>query len=37
VWRRGDWRVVAPPGGTWASSETTASSLRDYTAFPNER
>ena len=37
VWRRGDWRVVAPPGGTWASSATTASSLRDYTAFPNER
>jgi hypothetical protein len=37
VWQRGDWRVVAPPGGTWASSATTASSLRGYTAFPNER
>jgi hypothetical protein len=37
VWQRGDWRVVAPPGGNWASSATTASSLRGYTAFPNER
>lgn len=37
VWRHGDWRVVAPPGGTWASSATAASSLRGYTAFPNQR
>lgn len=37
VWRHGDWRVVAPPGGSWASSATTASSLRGYTAFPNQR
>ena len=37
VWRRGDWRVVAPPGGTWASSASTVSSLRGYTAFPNQR
>ncbi len=37
VWRHADWRVVAPPGGTWASSATSASSLRGYTAFPNQR
>ncbi len=37
VWQRGDWRVVAPLGGNWANSATTASSLRGYTAFPNER
>ncbi len=37
VWRRGDWRVVAPPGGTWASSASTASSLRGYTPFRNQR
>lgn len=37
VWQGGDWRVIAPPDGTWASSATTASSLTGYTAFPNER
>ena len=37
LWLRGDWRVVAPPGGTWSSSATTVSSLSGYTAFPSER
>jgi hypothetical protein len=37
IWLRGDWRVVAPPGGNWASSATALSSLTDYTLFPGER
>ena len=37
VWRRGDWRVVAPPGGDWGNSAAAISSLPGYTAFPNER
>jgi hypothetical protein len=36
-WLRGDWRVVAPPDGNWASSATTASSLTGYTTFSDER
>jgi hypothetical protein len=36
VWQHGDWRLVAPPGGDWASSATSISSLTGYTAFPNE-
>ena len=36
-WLRGDWRVVAPRGGTWSSSAATVSSLSGYTAFPSER
>ena len=36
VWLRGDWRVVAPPGGNWANSATAISSLTGYTTFPNE-
>jgi hypothetical protein len=36
-WIRGDWRVVAPPGGTWSSSATAVSSLSGYTTFPSER
>ena len=36
-WLRGDWRVVAPPGGTWSRSAATVSSLSGYTAFPSER
>lgn len=36
-WQRGDWRVVAPPGGTWSRSATTVSSLSGYAAFPSER
>jgi hypothetical protein len=37
IWLRGDWRVVAPADGNWASSATTASSLTGYTTFPDER
>jgi hypothetical protein len=36
VWLRGDWLVVAPPGGDWANSATAISSLTGYTTFPNE-
>jgi hypothetical protein len=36
-WLRGDWRVVAPRGGTWSSSATAVSSLSGYTTFPSER
>lgn len=36
VWQRGDWRVVAPPGGNWANSATTVSSLTGYTTFANQ-
>jgi hypothetical protein len=37
VWQRGDWRVVAPPGGNWENSATSLSSLTGYTIFPGER
>ncbi len=33
-WRRGDWRVVAPPGGDWGNSATQITSLDDYTHLP---
>lgn len=36
LWRAGDWRVLAPPGGDWANSAAVLSSLTGYTAFPNE-
>jgi hypothetical protein len=36
LWRHGDWRLVAPPGGDWANSATPLSSLTGYTAFPGE-
>jgi hypothetical protein len=35
-WLHGDWRVIAPPGGNWASSAATVSSLSGYTTFPSE-
>jgi hypothetical protein len=35
VWRHGDWRVVAPPGGDWAASATRVTSLAGYTSFGN--
>lgn len=34
LWERGDWRVVAPPGGNWASAATAISSPIGYTIFP---
>src|SRR6516225_1982842 len=36
VWLHHDWRVVAPPGGNWASSATVISSLTGYTPFGNQ-
>jgi len=36
VWQAGDWRVLAPPDGSWARSATAASSLTGYTTFPSE-
>jgi hypothetical protein len=37
LWQRGDWRVLAPPGGNWGSSAAAISSLTGYTIFPGER
>jgi hypothetical protein len=34
IWQRGDWRVVAPPGGNWANAATAISSPLGYTIFP---
>lgn len=36
LWLRGDWRLVAPPGGNWANSAAPVSSLTGYRTFPNE-
>jgi len=36
IWRGGDWRVVAPPGGDWGNSAASVSSLTGYTTFPGE-
>ena len=36
VWNGGDWRVIAPPGGDWASSAASLSSLDGYTIFPGQ-
>ncbi|WP_026416343.1 hypothetical protein [Actinomadura oligospora] len=33
-WQDGDWRVVAPPGGTWLGSAAPVGSLDGYTRFP---
>ncbi|WP_169806934.1 hypothetical protein [Actinomadura macra] len=33
-WRDGDWRVVAPPGGTWAGAAAPIESLDGYVRFP---
>ncbi len=35
VWSRGDWRVVAPPGGDWGNSAARVRSLRGYDSFRN--
>ncbi|MFD0690941.1 hypothetical protein [Actinomadura fibrosa] len=34
-WRDGDWRVVAPPGGTWGGSAASVDSLDGYLRFPD--
>ncbi|MFC5187208.1 hypothetical protein [Actinomadura harenae] len=33
-WDDGDWRVVAPPGGSWLGSAAPVGSLDGYTRFP---
>ncbi|MCP2337919.1 hypothetical protein [Actinomadura rupiterrae] len=33
-WRDGDWRVLAPPGGSWQASATPVNTLDGYTRFP---
>ncbi|MEV5574521.1 hypothetical protein AB0L06_31185 [Spirillospora sp. NPDC052269] len=33
-WDNGDWRVVAPPGGTWLAAAAPISSADGYTRFP---
>jgi hypothetical protein len=37
AWQDGDWRVLAPQGGSWASSAAAVPSLAGYTPFPEER
>ncbi|HEY7429966.1 MAG TPA: hypothetical protein VH641_04450 [Streptosporangiaceae bacterium] len=37
LWQRGDWRVIAPPGGNWANAAIAISSLTGYTTFPGKR
>ncbi|MFC0862407.1 hypothetical protein ACFHYQ_08865 [Sphaerimonospora cavernae] len=34
LWRDGDWRVVAPPGGDWARTSAVVTDLTGYTLFP---
>ncbi|GAA1837743.1 hypothetical protein GCM10009735_86300 [Actinomadura chokoriensis] len=34
-WQDGDWRVVAPPGGTWAGTAAPIKSLDGYVRFPH--
>lgn len=34
-WQDGDWRVVAPPGGTWAGAAAPITSLDGYVRFPH--
>ncbi len=34
-WQDGDWRVVAPPGGTWAGAAAPITSLDGYSRFPH--
>jgi hypothetical protein len=33
LWVRGDWRVIAPPGGDWGNSAAPVRSLRGYHSF----
>ncbi|XVQ82190.1 hypothetical protein ACQP2K_25380 [Microbispora siamensis] len=35
VWRDGDWRLVAPPGGDWTRSSAPVTDLTGYTLFPD--
>ena len=37
LWQHGDWRLEAPPGGSWARTSTAITSLAGYTILPAER
>jgi len=36
TWDGADWKVIAPPGGDWASAASPLSSLASYTLFPGQ-
>jgi hypothetical protein len=36
VWQRGDWRVIAPPGGNWGNTAAPVTSLTGYISFGNQ-
>jgi len=36
VWQRGDWKVIAPPGGDWGNAAAQLTSLAGYTVFPGQ-
>ena len=36
TWDRGDWKVIAPPGGDWGNSAAMLTSLDGYTIFPGQ-
>ncbi len=36
VWQRGDWRVIAPPGGNWGNTAAPVTSLSGYISFRNQ-
>jgi hypothetical protein len=36
VWQRGDWRVIAPPGGDWGNTAARVTSLTGYISFGNQ-
>ena len=33
-WHKGDWRVIAPPGGDWGNSAIAVNSTTGFTLFP---
>lgn len=37
LWQAGDWRVVAPPGGSWANSASQVTSTAGFALFPGQR
>jgi hypothetical protein len=36
TWDGGDWKVIAPLGGDWATAATVLESLAGYTVFPGQ-
>jgi hypothetical protein len=37
LWKSADWRVVAPPGGTWANSASQVTATSGFVLFPGQR